>query len=76
MAVTISFVSMLSDLLGTDLSLCPDPYPGQTVGEYVDAMQLPDPTLLLFSVNGRARSLSYPFADGDEVKVYPMPASG
>ena len=76
MTITISFVPMLSDLLGTDLSQCPAPNPGQTVGEYLEAMQLLDPTLLLFAVNGRARSLSYPFADGDEVKVYPMPASG
>ena len=76
MAITISFVSMLSDLLGTDLSRCPAPQQGQTVGDYVEAMQLPDPSLLLFAVNGRARPLSYPFADGDEVKVYPMPASG
>ena len=62
--------------IGDDTSLESALLAGQTVGEYVEAMQLPDPTLLLFAVNGRARPLSYPFTDGDEVKVYPMPASG
>lgn len=76
MTITISFVPMLSSLVGVDLSCYPAPKLGQTVGEYLEEMQLSDPTLLLFAVNGRARSLSYPFAEGDEVKVYPMPASG
>lgn len=75
MAIRIEIQPDYAELYGVAASL-PEPLDGEDFRSYVKRVGLGKEEDILLVVGGVSKPFSYVFRDGDNVKIYPMAASG
>lgn len=76
MTVTIEIYRDYAELYGIATAGLPAPRAGERVLEYIVRAGLGKEEDILAVVNGVSKPASYIIRDGDELKIYPLAASG
>lgn len=76
MAVRIELQPDYAELYGIDAASLPPPAAGESFKSYMKRFGLGKEEDILLVVNGVSKPLTYIFSDGDDIRIYPMAASG
>lgn len=76
MAVRLEIQPDYAELYGVDAASLPEPLAGEDFRGYIKRSGLGKEEDILLVVGGVSKPFSYVFHDGDEIKIYPMAASG